>query len=119
VKKQRGIALGGLIVVVVLLGMAALLSFRLFVPYTQYFTIQKTFKALTQNPALRSGNRTEILKAYQRYTMIDSITVISEDDIEITKEGNTLTLSAYYTVKVPLVANISLLIDFAPSSAFK
>jgi hypothetical protein len=49
--------------------------------------------------------------------MIESITAIGEDDIEVTKDGNTLVISASYSVKVPLVANVSLLIDFAPRSA--
>jgi len=109
----------GSIVVLVLLGTVAMLGFRLFNPYMQYFTIQKTFKTLAQNPELRSGSRKEILNAYQRYSLIDRITVISEDDIEVTKDGNTLVLSASYSVKVPLVANLSLLVDFAPSSASK
>ena len=118
-KRQRGISLTGLILVLVVLCMGAILGFKLFTPYTQYFTIQRTFKALAQNPALRSGNRTDILKAYERYDMIDSITAISENDIEITKDGGTFVLSASYSVKVPLVANFSLLVDFAPSSASK
>lgn len=118
-KKQRGITLTGLIVVLVLLGVGAMLGFKLFNPYMQYFTIQKTFRVLAQNPEFRSGNRREILNAYQRYSLIDSITSISEDDIEITKDGNRLVLSASYSVKVPLVANFSLLVDFAPSSAPK
>jgi len=117
VKKQRGISLLGLIVILVVLGMGAMLGFRLFNPYMQYFTIQKTFKALAVSPELRSGNRRDILTAYQRYSMIDSITAISDDDIEVTKDGNTLVISATYSVKVPLVANFNLLIDFAPSSA--
>ncbi len=116
-KKQRGITLTGLIVVLVLLGMAATLGFKLFNPYMQYFTIKKTFKTLAQNPELKNGNRKEIQNAYQRYSLIDSITSISEEDIEVTKDGNRIVISANYSVKVPLVANISLLVDFAPSSA--
>ena len=118
-KKQRGISLTGLIVVLVLLSMGAMLGMKLFTPYMQYFAIQKTFKALTQNPELRSGNRRDILNAYQPYSVIDSITAITDNDIEITKDGDKLMISASYSVKVPLVANVSLLIDFAPSSASK
>ena len=118
-KKQRGVSLGGLIVVLFLLIIGALLGFKLFTPYTQYFTVQKTFKALAQNPDLRSGNRREIAAAFQRYQVIDNITAIGGDDIEITKDGNEITLSASYSVKVPLFHNISLLIDFAPTSTSK
>ena len=118
-KKQQGISLMGLIVVLVLLGMAATLGFKLFNPYLQYFTIQKTFKTLAQSPELRSGDRRAILNAYRRHAQIDRITAISEDDIDVAKDGNTFVLSASYSVKVPLVANLSLLVDFAPSSASK
>ena len=99
--------------------MGAMLGFKLFNPYVQYFTIQKTFKSLVQNPELRNGSRRDVLVAYQRYALIDSITAISEEDIEVKKEGNALVISANYSVKVPLVANVSLLVDFAPSSASK
>ncbi len=118
-KKQQGISLSGLIIVLVLLGMGAMLGFKLFNPYMQYFAIKKTFKTLAQSPELRNGSRKEVLNAYQRYSMVDNITAISDADIEVTNDDNTLVLSASYTVKVPLVANVSLLIDFAPSSASK
>ena len=118
-KRQRGISLSGLIIVLALLGVVAALGFKLFNPYMQYFTIQKTFKALTQNPELKSGNRREIQVAFQRYALIDGITAIKEEDIEVAKNGNTLVISASYSVTVPLAANFSLLIDFAPSSASK
>ena len=118
-KKQRGVTLSGLIVVLIVLGIVAALGLKLFTPYVQYFSIQKTFKALAENPELKNGNRREILRAYQRYAMIENITSISEDDVEVTKDGNTFVVSASYSVKVPLVANVSLLIDFAPSSDSK
>ncbi len=116
-RKQLGISLMGLIAVLALLGLGAMLGFKLFNPYMQYFTIQKTFKTLAQNPELKSGNRRDILNAYQRYALIDSLTAIGEDEIEVTKAGNSIVLSANYSVKIPLVANFSLMVDFAPSSA--
>ena len=54
---------------------------------------------------------------WARSTVIDNITAINGDDIEFTKEGNEVIISAAYSVKVPLFYNVSLLIDFAPSSA--
>ena len=118
-KKQLGVSLSGFIIVCVVLIFVALLGFKMFTPYMQYFAVQKTLKVLAQNPELRSGNRREIAGAFQRYQVIDNITAIGSDDIEISKDGNEITLSASYSVKVPLVANISLLIDFAPTSTSK
>jgi hypothetical protein len=43
--------------------------------------------------------------------------VISGKDIQITKEGDGVVLSAEYSVCVPLVLNIRVCMDYAPSSA--
>ncbi len=48
---------------------------------------------------------------------LEGITAINGDDIEITKSGNNVIISASYQVKVPLFKNYTLLIDFNPTSA--
>ncbi len=104
-------------VVLFLLIVVALLGFKLFKPYAEYFTIQKSFKTLSQKPEVKSGNRRDVMAAWQPIAVIQDIKTLSGDDIEITKEGNEVIISASYQVKVPLFHNISLLIDFNPTSA--
>lgn len=116
-KKQLGVSLSGLILVCFMLVFVALLGFKLFTPYSQYFTLVKTFKILAVNPEVKSGTRGQAMGVWSRYAQIDNITAITGDDIEITKEGNEVVLSASYSVKVPLFANISIMIDFTPTSA--
>ena len=115
-KKHRGLSLGGFIVVLFLLIMVSLLGFKLFTPYVQYFTVQKALKKLAEDPAVKTGNRRDLAAAFQPIQLIDNITAINNEDIEVVKEGNEVILSANYSVKVPLFHNISLLIDFAPTS---
>ena len=43
-KRQNGVSLGGFLMVLVVLAFVALLGFKIFGPYKQFFTIQKTFK---------------------------------------------------------------------------
>ena len=116
-KRQRGVTLSGLIIVLFLLIVGALLGFKLFTPYSQYFTIQKAFKDLSQRTEVKAGTRRDVMAAWQPIALIQNITTVSGDDIEITKEGNDVIISASYSVKVPLFLNISLLIDFNPTSA--
>ena len=118
-KKQLGLTLSGFIMFAFILIFVLLLGFKLFKPYTEYFAIQKTFKELSHNPEVKNGTRTDAMQAWQPRALIENITAISGNDIEITKEGNQVTLSASYTVKVPLFYNISLVIDFSPTSASK
>ena len=116
-KKQLGVGMTGFILICFLLVFVAILGFKLFTPYMQYFTIQKTFKSLANNPEVKNGTRRDLMQWWARSTVIDNITAINGDDIEVTKEGNEMVISAAYSVKVPLFYNVSLLIDFAPSSA--
>jgi hypothetical protein len=48
---------------------------------------------------------------------MDYITDITADDIEISKDAGALTLSASYSVKIPVAGNMSLVLEFNPSSA--
>src|SRR4051812_38237901 len=116
-RTQKGLTITGLILVLFVIMFVALLGFKLFTPYVQYFTIQKAFRTMAQNPAVRSGTRRDAMAAWAPIATIENITTLSGDDIEITKQGNDVVVSASYSVRVPLFANISLLIDFNPSSA--
>jgi hypothetical protein len=115
-KKQRGVTLSGLIIVCFIIIFVALLGFKLFTPYMQYFTVVKTFKQIANDPEMKGASAHDIKMAYSKHAMIDNIDNVGPDDIDIEKDGDTLILSATYSVKVPLVQNISLLIDFNASS---
>lgn len=114
--RQRGVSLSGMLMVCVVLIFVALLGFKLFTPYSEFFAIQKVFKTLAQKPEVKNGGKRELMQGWAAYATIERIGAISGDEIEVTREGTNVHLSAAYTVKVPLFKNFSLLIDFAPSS---
>ena len=114
--RQRGVSLSGLLMVCAVLIFVALLGFKLFTPYTEYFAIQKVFKTLSQKPEVKNGGTREFIQGWAAYAQIERISAISGDEIEITREGTNVYVSASYTVKVPLFKNFSLLIDFNPTS---
>lgn len=116
-KKQRGVTLSGLLMVSVVLILVLLLGFKLFKPYAEYFALQKVFKTLAVKPEVRDGSRRDLMVAWAPYAQLEGISAISGDDIEVSKSGNNVVLSASYQVKVPLFKNYTLLIDFNPSSA--
>ena len=95
----------------VVLAFVALLGFKIFGPYKQFFTIQKIFKTLALAPEVKNGGKREFVLAWSKYAMTDGdINVLSGEDIDVAKEGNEIVISANYTVKVPLFKNISHLI---------
>ncbi len=110
-KKQHGLgALGNIFVVFVLI-VGALLAFKLFPAYSEYFTIKRIFKAVAASPGATDAR--ELKRAFERYATIDNVTAIKSDDIEISNGA----VIANYRVIVPLVGNVSLMLEFNPSSA--
>jgi len=59
----------------------------------------------------------EMRKAFDRRAAIDNITVVTPGELEISKDSGEVVISFAYTKKIPLFANVSLLIDFAASTA--
>ncbi len=55
----------------------------------------------------------EIQAAFDRHATIDDITSINAKDLDITKEGDQIVISYAYQKKIPIVDNVSLVIDFA------
>ena len=58
----------------------------------------------------------EIRKAFDRNALINDISTISGQDLDITKEGGEVVVGFAYSKKVPLFSNLSLLIEFTGSS---
>ena len=113
-EKQRGVTLLGMLVVCAVVAIVALLGLKVTPAYIEYFTLKKAIKDVAQNSG--RGTVGEIRAAYNRRATIDSIDVIGDKDLEITKEGNDVVISFSYPKRIPLFANISLVIDFAASS---
>jgi hypothetical protein len=116
-RKQKGVTLSGLLIWAVALVFLALLGLKVAPAYFEYLTIQKEFKEIASDPSLAGGQRTAIERAFYNRTTIDNVTSVTPQDLDISKDGDGLVISAAYSVRVPLFANVSLAIDFRPSSA--
>jgi len=115
-RNQRGLTMSGFMTWAVIFIVASLIAFKIGPAYFEEVTIKKMLKAMATDPTLASGNRLAIERAFQLRTAVDDIKSIGPKDIEIAKDGANIVLSAKYTVRVPLVLNISACMDFSPSS---
>lgn len=114
--RQRGISLSGFLTFSVIAIIIALLGFRIGPPYFEYLTIKKQLQAIGNDPAMRGGQRREIEDAFMKRSMIENMDSITGKDLVITKEGDSIVISAEYTVCRPVVANLRACMDFAPTS---
>lgn len=113
-RKQRGLSLLGLILVGGILVLIAIVGMKVAPAYIEYFTIQKHLRELARSPD--SSTPKQMMEAFDKRSQIDDITAIQGKDLDITKNGNVVSISASYEKKVPLFGNISVLIDFEATS---
>ena len=115
-QKQRGVSLMGLIITLAVLGFLAVMAAKLMPAYIDYFSVQKMFKTMEQAGDLKLGVR-DIRRAFDTRNAIENVQAVKGDDLEITKEGGETVVAANWSVKIPLVSNISACLDFSVTTA--
>ena len=111
-QKQQGISLSSLLVWSVILILIAISGLRIAPAYIEYSTIQKNLTAIIKDTNSQNMDLNQIRLSFNKRASIDNIKSISGQDIKINKENCRIVLSAEYTTKIPLIANLSLNIDF-------
>ena len=114
--QQRGITFGGFLVGIVVVVVIRIFGLQLIPAYMQDATIKNTFNAIAHDPDMQKATPTEIRNSFSKRGSIDNIKAIKPEDIDITVDQGRLVLSASYYVKIPLAGNISLYLDFNPTS---
>ncbi|QDX80419.1 DUF4845 domain-containing protein [Denitratisoma sp. DHT3] len=116
-KFQRGLTLGGMLMGCVVIGLVAMLGMKVTPDVLEYFAIQKTIKAMVQDPALKDAGVSDVRKSFDKRAPIDRIESIKGEDLDISKEGGQIVITFAYPKKISLFGKVSLLIDFEGTSA--
>src|ERR1700693_4319246 len=114
--KQRGISLSGLIFWLAIGGFLAVMAAELLPSYVEYFSVKKMFSTMEQAGDLK-GTVREIRRTYDTRNAIEDVKSVRGDDIEVTKEGGETVITATWSVKIPMVYNISACLDFVVTTA--
>jgi hypothetical protein len=114
--KQQGVSLSGLLIWSVIIVLVAILGMRLVPSFIEHAAIKRALIATASDPDLQNAAAREFRSAFDKRASIDEIKSVSGRDIVINKQNSQVMLSVSYTVKKPLFANVSLLIDFEATS---
>ena len=115
-RKQSGISLWGLIVTLAVVGFIGVMAAKLLPSYVEYFAVKKMFAAMEQAGDLKGSVR-DIRYSYEKRNAIEDVKSVRGDDLEVSKEGGEAVLTANWSVKVPLVANVNACLDFTVTTA--
>jgi len=110
-ERQNGLTIMGFLLVAAVVVIFVVVGARMVPAYIEYWSVQKSLEkslADQRDP----GNTVELRKAFDRYLATDYIQSVRAADLEMTKENNVITASVAWTRILPLVANVSLYLEF-------
>jgi hypothetical protein len=106
----------GILVLVIVVGAWVYSGIRLAPKYLEYMKVAATLEKVRDEHENNPGTTEFMLrKAVERHFNIESVTAITENDIEIKRDGGLFLLRAAYEETVPLAGNVSFLVQFDKS----
>jgi Domain of unknown function (DUF4845) len=118
--KQMGFGFGNFLIILVLFVFGAIFGFKLIPAYMENAKVKNIFTVIAHDPDMQSATVSDIRMSFDKRASVDGVNSIKTTDIEIAKdEVGRLVLSASNEVKVKLFGNMSLLLEFNPSSEGK
>jgi hypothetical protein len=109
INAERGISLTGLIFVLAVLGVGAVFAMRIVPSYMEYRNIQTAIGKAKDG----GGTVAEMRTSFEKSADINNITAINARDLVITHDNGEPQISFAYEKRLPLVANASLVLDYA------
>jgi len=113
INAERGVSLSGLIGALVVIGVVAVFAMKVVPSYVEHSSI----KTAIAKAKAEGGSVGEMQRIFDKAAEINNISSVSGRDLVIGKENGQTEISYAYEKRVPLVGNVSLVIDFAGSTA--
>lgn len=115
-KNQRGATLIGMAFIAGALIFVAIIAMKMAPAYIEFVSVKKVLQAMQQE-SLSSLSKKEIKDSFDKRRNVAYVEVVSADDLIIEKNdtGNTV-VSVQYQVTKPIIANVSVVMDFEAST---
>lgn len=115
-QKQRGMTFLGLVLMIAAGIFVAIIVMKMVPPYIEYMSVKKAVTNIAKQPNFREMNKKDIYDTFSKTTSIDNVTSIQARDLIITQSELGPVVTADYQVVVPLMGNVSALLDFYAST---
>jgi hypothetical protein len=114
--RQRGVTIWGMFMISLMVVFFALLLFKLIPPYLQDLKVNAALDSIEQEASGSGMSKPEIIVALRKRFDIDDIDHVDPADITIQRRGVFIVVDIEYEAIVPLVLNISALLEFNHSA---
>ena len=112
---QRGTSVLGLVVIAIIVGFFALMAMRVFPSVNEYLTIRKVVSQIMKN---QPAGASEVRTAFEKASEVEySIKTIDAKDLVVTQVGDHLKTTYAYSVEIPIVEPVFLLVKYEGSAS--
>ena len=112
-KQQYGVSIMGLLIALVLVIVLALFGMKVIPSVMEYRTAKGAIQAVARSGATSPQ---DVRRAFENRATIDNITSVRPQDLEITRDGNSVVIAFAYRREIPLFTGVGLYLDFAANS---
>jgi hypothetical protein len=110
-RKQSGLTLMGFLFVAAVVLVVVIVGFRVLPAYIEYFSVQRALVE-SLNEMKDVNEPSQLRRFFQRRVDAGYIESVSGRDLDLKRVGNNFVASVAWTRKLPLLSNVSLLIEF-------
>jgi len=112
-KQQYGVSIMGLLIALVLVIVVALFGMKVIPSVLEYRSAKGAIQAVARSGATSPQ---DVRRAFENRATIDNITSVRPQDLEITRDGNSVVIAFAYRREIPLFTGVGLYLDFAANS---
>lgn len=106
---QRGVSGVLFLVILALIGLAAVVGMRIVPMYVEHFTVRSTLEGLKDDPEVKQMSPAEIREGIERRFNINNVTTVGKKDLKIRREQNGVVIELAYEVRRPLFGNLDVI----------
>ena len=111
-RKQRGITLMGFIMVATIAGFFALMAFKLFPAYSEYYGVVQAMKSIAATPGSGSMEQVELQQKLQKNFDVGYVDTVMGKDAKLIRDKTGNQLNMNYEYRKPLFYNLDYVAKF-------
>ena len=114
-RAQQGISLVRALIGLIVVALLGITGAKVIPAYTEAAAVKKLLKSMEEAGEMK-GSVLEIRRAFERRNVIEGVSSVTAEDLDITKEGREVVVTASWSKKIPIGGNLSFCLDFVASN---
>ncbi|OGT20224.1 MAG: hypothetical protein A2V90_03600 [Gammaproteobacteria bacterium RBG_16_57_12] len=111
-KKQQGITMLGMVMVVSLVAFFAYLIIRLAPLYIESVKVDSILKSLAADPDMRDAKPRDIVETLMKRFDIDDVSRVTKDDIYVETVGGSTLITIDYNAEAPMTSSVKVVVHY-------